>query len=92
LFAVWSVIWPWAAVAAALGVMLSYLHLVRTAALYGTLLEAAFDVHRRMLYDALCWPLPADPQEEPEIGARLTSYLWRGSHQASVRFSERNPN
>jgi hypothetical protein len=89
LFTVWTVVHPVAIVLAIAGAITSYLHLVRSASLYGTLLDAAFDVYRRLLYDAVCWPLPANAQEEPEIGARLTGYLWRGSHQAAIQFVKR---
>jgi hypothetical protein len=57
------------------------------AEVFGDLLEAAFDLHRFALYRQLQWPLPTDPQHEPADGARLTSYLWRGSHDSSPTFT-----
>lgn len=54
---------------------------------YGDLVEAAYDVHRVELYRQLRWPLPGSPAEEPELGRRLTTYLWRGSDAPEPRFA-----
>ncbi|GGN59123.1 hypothetical protein GCM10010112_13710 [Actinoplanes lobatus] len=48
------------------------------AARYADLLEAAFDVHRTVLYRKLRWPLPTNPDEERETGRAVTTYLVRG--------------
>jgi hypothetical protein len=48
------------------------------ASLYGELIEAAFDLHRNLLYQAINWRKPDDPNEERRVGQDLTNYLWRG--------------
>ena len=60
--------------------------LLPAAEVYGDLVEAAFDVHRTALYDALRWPLPGNPLAESELGLRLTTYLWRGSREEIPQF------
>jgi hypothetical protein len=45
---------------------------------FADLLDAAFDLYRRRLYEQLRWPLPANPDEERQAGAQMTIYLWRG--------------
>jgi hypothetical protein len=57
-----------------------------TAAVYGDLVEAAYDLHRPALYRQLRWPLPTDPQQERSEGRRLTTYLWRGLDTNSPTF------
>ena len=65
--------------------------LLASAAVFGDLLEATFDVHRRLLYEALQWPQPRTPAEERASGRRkreLTEYLsFRGSDEC-VRASQ----
>jgi hypothetical protein len=39
------------------------------------------------LYEQLRWPLPANPGEERQTGARMTTYLWRGSAGDEPAFS-----
>ena len=87
LFAVWTV-WAWWALPAALVIALAGYRLVLgSAAVYSDLLESAFDVHRRLLYEALAWPLPRTPAEERALGEALTQYLWRGSDEPSPTFT-----
>lgn len=79
LFLVWTV-WAWWA--APIGVLVAvgaHRMLLASAAVFGDLLEATFDVHRGRLYDALRWPRPQTPAEERALGRALTEYLWRGS-------------
>lgn len=45
---------------------------------FGELLEAAFDLYRVDLYEALRWPLPPHPAAERQSGELLTRYVWRG--------------
>ena len=54
---------------------------------YGLLMQAAFDLYRHRVYDALDWPAPADPASEAAAGAALTTYLWRGIAPAGLRFA-----
>ncbi|MEU4240746.1 hypothetical protein [Actinoplanes sp. NPDC026619] len=84
------VLTPWVWWAAPLGIAGAAL-LVRTtvhgaAATHGELLEAAIDLHRLELYRKLCWPLPANPAAERELGERLVSYLRYGSDSAEPAF------
>lgn len=54
---------------------------------FAVLLDASFDLHRFTLYEQLRWPLPATPGQEPQTGAALTAFLWRGSHATQPRFT-----
>ena len=58
------------------------------AKVYADLVEYAFDVHRRMLYEALRWPTPKDPASEWQAGQEVTQYLWRGSDQSYPIFTD----
>lgn len=88
LFLAWSA-WSWLALAVALLMMWGgYRSAVQAADTYGQLLEAAFDVHRGLLYKSLRWPLPANPAAEKPQGAALTAYLWRGSESEQPGFVE----
>lgn len=79
LFLVWS-IWAWWAIPLALmAAAFAYGWALDAAAVYATLIEATFDLHRPLLYNALGWTLPPDPAEERRVGRQLTDYLWRGS-------------
>ena len=57
------------------------------AQVFGELIEAAYDLHRTAVYQQLRWPLPANPEQEHQVGRQLTSYLWRGSHMAEPAFT-----
>jgi hypothetical protein len=54
---------------------------------FGELIEAAYDLHRTAIYQQLRWPLPANPQQEHQSGAQLTTYLRRGSDSATPAFT-----
>jgi hypothetical protein len=85
---VWS-FWAWWSVLVALLVVgFAYRRAIGAATVYGDLLEAAFDLYRLQLYDALSLPRPTSPAEEPAHGQRLTEYLYRGLADTSVRFVE----
>ena len=84
---IWTV-WVWWAPIAAVGIMLAaYAAMIATAKVYGDLVEAAFDVYRWRLYEALKWPMPKTPADERGIGAALTEYVWRGSDDSAPRFA-----
>jgi len=87
LFAVWAV-WAWWAlpIAAAVCLALYYGSMIPAARTYGDLLYGAFTLHRFDLYAALHWPTPATPELEPETGADVTTYLWRGIAPDSAAF------
>jgi hypothetical protein len=83
----WTV-WAWWMLPVAIAAVL-VVHrwwLLPAAMAYSDLIEAAFDVHRGSLYDALRWPLPENPAAEHESGLRLTAYLWRGSRDETLHF------
>ncbi|MEV0903111.1 hypothetical protein [Actinoplanes sp. NPDC049802] len=84
--AVWSLAFVaftgWSAWALPIGLALTawavLLWIPHHAARYADLLEAAFDMHRTLLYTRLRWPLPGNPDAERDAGAALTNYLVRG--------------
>lgn len=91
IWAVLAAVWTPAAwwvlpIAVAAVVVVHRWWLLPTAQVYGDLVEAAFDVYRTALYDALRWPLPDNPRAEHELGLRLTQYLWRGSRDDIPQF------
>ena len=85
LTAVWTVFTPWALLVAAVGCGLAYPVLVGAAARFGELVDATFDLHRGLLYDALGWERPDNPEAERARGEALTQALWRGDVSAAPR-------
>jgi hypothetical protein len=72
---------PWATWPLLLGLLsgwFAYRWAIAAASLYGELIEAAFDIHRQLLYQSLRWTLPSDPNTEREVGQKLTRYLQTG--------------
>lgn len=51
---------------------------VDASSIYANLIEATFDVHRQLLYQALNLTMPNNPDEERQVGKQLTDRLWRG--------------
>jgi hypothetical protein len=88
LFVVWTA-WNWWALPVALLVCAAsyYGSMIPAARDYGDLVAAAFALHRFALYTALRWPVPAAPAGEPEAGADLAAYLWRGLAPAGLAFT-----
>lgn len=80
LFLVWAALGAWWAIP--LGILSAlfayYNWAIAAATTYGDLIEASFDLHRQLLYQALGWKKPDDPNEERRVGQQLTDYLWRG--------------
>ena len=80
LFLVWAVFGAWWAIP--LGILSAlfayYNWAIAAATTYGDLIEASFDLHRQLLYQALGWKKPDDPNEERRVGQQLTQYLWHG--------------
>ena len=80
LFLVWAVFGAWWAIP--LGILSAlfayYNWAIAAATTYGDLIEASFDLYRHLLYQALGWKKPDDPNEERRVGQQLTDYLWRG--------------
>lgn len=83
-----SLIWvfwlPWTAIISILWMAISYGIACQAAMAYGELLEAAFDLHRFSLYDAMGFPRPKNTQEEKAFGSQLTEFLWRGTLPAPI--------
>ena len=69
-------LWPLVGIFAA---WFAYQWAIAAASLYGELIEAAFDLHRHLLYQSLRWNLPPDPTVEKRVGVDLTRYLRSGS-------------
>lgn len=84
-----GVIWSWWALplGIAAAAMIYYWPVLGTAQLYCDLVDAAYDVHRRLLYDSLKWPYPANPAQERAAGIRLTLYLRAGSRDPEPTFT-----
>jgi hypothetical protein len=57
------------------------------AGVFADLAEAAYDLHRGLLYKQLRWPLPDTPDEERLSGELLTQYVWRGTSPEGFRFA-----
>ena len=83
---------PWAALAlvALFLAWLSYRAGVQAAAAYGQLVEVAFDLHRFSLYPALHLALPADPEAERALNARISAVL-RQRVPPDYRYSHPSP-
>lgn len=78
LTAVWAILTPWALLVAAAASLLSYLALIGSAVRFGELINAVYDVHRGLLYDALGYARPDSRQSERDAGMALTQALLRG--------------
>lgn len=77
LFIGWTV-WAWQALPVGLLVaFFAYRSALSAAEVYGDLLEAAFDLYRTQLYEALGFS-PPSADDEIAAGQRLTEYLLRG--------------
>jgi hypothetical protein len=77
-FVGWSIWTTWPLVIGLLSAWFAYGWAIAAASTYGELIEAAFDIHRHLLYQSLRWNLPPDPEVEKRVGADLTQYLRRG--------------
>jgi hypothetical protein len=89
LFAVWTWATWWALLVSVVGCIASYYGVILNAARgYGQLMQAAFDLYRRRIYQGINWPHPVDPEEERGAGEAVTTYLWRGFAPPGIRFTE----
>ncbi|GAA0564703.1 hypothetical protein GCM10010172_55170 [Paractinoplanes ferrugineus] len=81
--------WVWwlGPVGLAGAVLLTRTVVLGTAQTHAELLEASIDLHRLELYRKLCWPLPANPAAERELGEQLVSYLRYGSDSPEPAFT-----
>lgn len=71
-----------------LWMLVAYRLALQTAAVYGDLVETAFDVHRFALYDALGWERPRDSDEEKIRGKQLSEFLFRGTTKEKIQYAE----
>ncbi|MGW3291089.1 hypothetical protein ACWDR3_41295 [Streptomyces sp. NPDC001002] len=78
LLTVWTALTPWALLLAGIGSLLAHASLIASAVRYANLVEAVFDVHRGLLYEALGRPRPAASEDEATAGRELTATLLRG--------------
>jgi hypothetical protein len=84
----WSAFVWWLGPLVLAGAVLLYRSAVLPAALvYSDLVEAAFDLHRPALYEALRLPLPERAQDEAAAGRALTQYLWEGHAPDDLKFT-----
>ncbi len=88
LFMFWGILALWAVPVGLVLTVLAYRWMLRSADIYGQLVESVFDVYRPLLYQYLRWPLPENPAEEHDQGEKLTAYLWRGSDKPLPAFTE----
>jgi hypothetical protein len=86
LFTLWGVLAWWAVPMGLLSALFAYRWMLNTAATYGDLVEATFDLHRTQLYKALRCPLPKDPKDELKKGSEITSYLLGDVDQEELKF------
>jgi hypothetical protein len=88
LFAAWSWAAWWAPLVALAGCAVTYYGaMLARARGYGALVQAAFDLHRRKIYEGLGWPFPQSPEEEAMCGLSVTNFLWRGTVPPAMRFT-----
>ena len=90
LFCAWTLMGDWRSISSGLWITwplilgllsagFAYGWTLEAASTYGDLIEAAFDLHRHLLYQALRWNIPPDPAVEQRVGRELTQYLRRRS-------------
>jgi hypothetical protein len=95
LFLLWTSLAWWAFPIGLIAAFCVYRWIIGTAEVYGDLLEAAFDIHRIALYQALHWPPPTRTDEEPAAGKVLSSYLLRGGSSLSkpvvLKYTDQKP-
>ncbi|MFD4637844.1 hypothetical protein ACFWN2_11050 [Lentzea sp. NPDC058436] len=69
---------------------LAYRGCVQAAVAYGEAVEAAFDLHRFDLYEALHLPLPADVEAEKQDNRRLSAF-WRQGRPVRFEYRHKTP-
>lgn len=86
LFLVWTTLNPLVVLISLVWMCLAYRMALQTAAVYGDLVETAFDMHRFAIYDAMSWPRPIDSEEEKTKGIKLIEFLWRGTTEGKIQY------
>ena len=89
LFLFWAFWTPWALVIGLLWMIISYGMTLQAAMAYGDLLEAAFDLHRLSLYEAMGWSRPTDSEKEKAQGKQMTEFLWRGTMPEQITYQSK---
>ncbi len=86
LFTLWSFKTWWALPIGLLWAWIAYQLALNSAMTYADLIEATFDTHRWALYRSLHLDLPENAKDEPELGKKVTGYLWRGITAGTIEF------
>ncbi len=87
LFLIWTMWAWWVPLVALVVAIVAYSWAMNAAKIHGDLLEAAFDLYRFALYEALRFPPPVDTSTEQKSGKQLTAYLFFGKAGGSVPFN-----
>jgi hypothetical protein len=85
--------WAWwaAPLGVAVAVWAYHAQALTAAARYSDMVESCYDLHRRLLYESLRWPVPNSPAEELAQGVQVTAYLRSGSTAATPKFTAAQP-
>jgi hypothetical protein len=86
----WGPYWWGMVIIALVFVSFAYSAAISAAIAYGSLVVAAFDLYRPLLYSALQLPFPTDPVDEENHGKALTQYLFRGIPRSDWQFVSSN--
>ena len=84
---VWAHYTAWAALPAAVAMVVGHARMVDAAERFALLMTAAFDVHRVRLYKALRFSLPAKPADEGAGGEQIMRFLREGIDDSHVLFT-----
>jgi hypothetical protein len=87
LFAIFGFVNKFAFLIAAIVIFFAYRFMLFAARMYGQIIRATFDIYRFDLYRAMHWPIPDKPENEREIGMKLTLYLFRGQYEPGMYFN-----
>lgn len=87
LFIVWTGWAWWALPVSVLSTWVAYEWAVSAAQTYGILIDATFDTHRHLLYQALRIDLPACNVQERTKGTLITNYLQNSDTVGTIEFS-----
>jgi hypothetical protein len=87
LFIIWTGWAWWALPVSVLSAWIAYQWAVSAAQTYGILIEATFDTHRHLLYQALRIDLPACNAQEITKGTLITNYLQNSDTVGTIKFS-----
>jgi hypothetical protein len=86
LFLLWAPKSWWALPIGLLWAWIAYQLTLNSAMAYADLIEATFDTYRWELYHSLHLELPKNEAEEPDLGKKINTYLWRGQTKEGLQF------